>query len=180
MKIIHDLIQLSERSEDQTGLSEDIISELKKNIVKGAKDNEQSWANALELVHRAYKVSGVQRPSPDMVSAWKQYEILIQYAVEQLAKYRGLDGDWRMSSHIFHEAMEKQFNFKVHAIGGNFGEGYVVKVKHINNIVDKIKAKNTDLYDIDVKHISPQKINLLFSKWGIKKNYKLKIEQINK
>ena len=169
--------QLNEQK-DISGLPEATISELRKNITDGAKDTNQQWANALELVHKAYEVAGVQRPTPDMKSAWKQYEENIQYAVEQLSKYRGIEGDWRMSASIFHEAMEKKPKFRISTIGSNFGECYTCCAKSMDDIIDCIKKKNTDLYDIEVNQLSPQKAQLKFSKWGINKNYKVDIEQI--
>jgi len=177
MKFLTNLLVV-EQKEDSTGLPDSIISEIRKNIVKGAKDTEQKWANALELVHKSYEVAGVERPHPDMKSAWRQYEENIQYAVEQLAKFRGLDADWRMSSRIFHEAMQKKNTFRVAVIGGDYGDGYTVSAKSLDDVIDSIKAKNRDLFDIEIKQDSPQKARLLFSKWGIRKNYRLEIEQI--
>ena len=104
MSFLTDLLIINEGS-DLTELTPDIMSDIQKNIRKGASETEQKWANALHLVQKAYEVSGVQRPEPDMKAAWKQYEENITYSVQQLAKFRGMDADWRMSASVFHEAM---------------------------------------------------------------------------
>ena len=101
MKLLQQVL-LSEK--DQTQLPEMTMKTIQSNIRKGAQDVSQVWANALELVHKAYSVSQVQRPKPGMTGGWKQYEENITYAVDQLAKARGLDSDWRMSSAALHEA----------------------------------------------------------------------------
>lgn len=99
---------------DMSELPPEIIKDLEGNIRKGARDLAQKWANALELVHKAYEVGyksetvdaegkkqkihkPIERPTPQMTGGWKQYEDLIKYAVEQLAKSRGLDDDWRFT-----------------------------------------------------------------------------------
>jgi hypothetical protein len=154
------------------------MSELQKNIRDGAQDTEQKWANALHLVHKAYEVAGIQRPEPNMGAAWKQYEENIQYAVEQLAKYRGMDGDWRMSSHVFREAMERRTTFRISSEGSKSKDTYQVQAKSLDDIIDSINTKNTDMYDIEVKKADDgRSATLLFSKYGIKKNYRLKIQQ---
>lgn len=56
--------------DDITLLPERVIGEIKSNIRKGAQDLEQKWKNALELVHKAYQVSNVRRPTPDQKGAW--------------------------------------------------------------------------------------------------------------
>ena len=180
MKLLRDLVTLSEAKEDMTKLPPDVISEIQKNIRDGADDQQQKWSNALELVHKAYEVAAVQRPTPEMRDAWQQYEENIQYAVEQRAKYRGLEGDWRMSSHVFHEAMEKKVKFRVTTLGDKFGEGRTVKAKSLDDVIDAVKARNTSLYDVDIQRDEhdPTKASMTFSKWGIKKNYRINIERI--
>ena len=93
-------MRLQELKEDKD-LSElplDTVKDLEKNVREGAKDTEQDWANAMELANKAYEVVGVQRPTPSLQAAWKQYEGLIQTACAELSKHRGLDGKWRMTS----------------------------------------------------------------------------------
>lgn len=83
---------------DYSALPNTVIAELQKLIRKGAADLEQQWANALELVHKAYQVANVRRPIPEEKAAWQQYEDLIAYAVKQLYNTRGIDGKWRLTS----------------------------------------------------------------------------------
>ena len=90
-------MRLNEKT-DLSELPEGELNKIKSNITKGAKDEEQRWASALELVHTAYETAQVQRPDVTMESAWKQYEEMIQHACKELAKARGMDGDWRSSS----------------------------------------------------------------------------------
>jgi len=161
-------------------LPEDVMSEIQKNIRKGAKDVDQDWSNALHLVQKAYEVAGVQRPTPDMQSAWKQYETNIQYAVQQLSKARGMDGDWRMSAAIFHEAMIKTHKFRVTEMGSSDSKTHVVEATSINEIIDAIK-ENSDL-DVKVDHSkdpeNPNSVTISFSKWNVRKNYRIKIQQL--
>lgn len=85
-------------TKDLSELPPDTVKDLEKKVREGAKDTEQNWVNAMELTNKAYEVAGVQRPTPSLQAAWKQYEEMIQTACEELAKHRGLDADWRMTS----------------------------------------------------------------------------------
>lgn len=73
-------------------------------IKKLARDPEVKFANALELTHQGYEqqewerqhsIGDLVRPTPPDKEAWEQYEKFIQLAVSLLAKYRGIQGDWR-------------------------------------------------------------------------------------
>lgn len=81
----------------ETALTQDTLTEIKRNIRQGAQDLAQEWKNALELTQKAYDVAGALRPGPDEKIAWSQYEDCIKYAVQQLARARGLSGSWRMT-----------------------------------------------------------------------------------
>ncbi len=77
------------------------MTQIKKLIKKGAMDEDHNWANALDLVHQAYNVSDVQRPTPSMEDAWAQYEEAIELAVQQLQKAtdKGIrDDSWKSES----------------------------------------------------------------------------------
>jgi hypothetical protein len=177
MSLLVNLYNLTEGS-DMTELPPDAMKDVQKNIRAGAQDTDENWANALDLIHKAYEVSGVQRPTPSMKKAWSQYEENIQYGVEQLAKFRGIDSDWRMSAAMFNEALTKKVSFRVSSMGGNSADSYEVKAKSIDDIIEAIENKNTDMYDIDIKKADDElSATLYFSKWGVKKNYRLKIEQ---
>ena len=81
--------------DDLSKLPPDVVKNLENDIRRGAKDFDQAWSNALELVHKVYDVRKVERPLPSMKAAWNQYERLIRFAVDQLSKNRGADGPWR-------------------------------------------------------------------------------------
>ena len=168
--------------DDLDSISSDMFSEIQKNIRDGAKDQEQMWANALDLVHKAYEVAGVERPTPDLKNAWKQYEENLQYAVSQLAKERGMDGDWRMSSAVFREAMERNIKFRIIEMGDKFGKGHTVTAKSLDDVISTIKNKGSGQFDVDVNKSSdgdnPNMATLSFSKFGIRKNYKVRIQQL--
>ena len=177
MKFLKNLHILSENKNDLSSLTDDIMSKVQSNIRKGAQDLEQKWANALELVHKAYEITGIQRPEPDMKGAWAQYETNIQYAVQQLSRTRGIAGDWRMSSSMFHESMERVFQYHISSSGADSSETYKVTAKNIDDIIKKIKEEHDD-YDVSANRVSDQKATITFSKWGIQKNHRLDIEQI--
>jgi hypothetical protein len=103
MMLLPTLLNTITEAQDITTLPSAIIAELKKLMRKGASDYEQQWANALELVHKAYQVANVRRPAPNQKGAWKQYEELISFGVKELNRNRGLDGKWRMTSSVIRE-----------------------------------------------------------------------------
>jgi len=157
---------LREGGDDLSKLPKDVLSSIKKNIRKGAENLEQKYGNALELVHKAYEVDGVERPDPTMKTAWNQYEEIITYAVKQLADNRGIDDDWRMSSAMFHESV------KVNITGKDLSESYIVKSKTIDEVMDELKESND--CDMDIKYVH-NGVELQYSKWGIRKNVKVTI-----
>jgi len=114
MKFLRDLIEiedLTSRNPSPDALPPTTMDKIQKSIRDGVKPDKetgqfQDWSNALHLVHKAYQVNAIQRPTPGMKDAWKQYEENIEYAVKELAKTHGLDANWRMSSASFHEAMD--------------------------------------------------------------------------
>jgi len=183
MTFLQDLHVLSEAGDPLDAIPEDAFAEVQKNIKNGAKDLDQDWANALDLVHKAYDVSGVQRPTPDLKNAWKQYETNLQFAVEQLAKFRGMEADWRMSSAMFHEALERKFTFRVVELGGDHSKSHDVEATSMDDIIDKIVARTKDSHDVKRKKSrdkeNPNTVTLVFSKWGIRKNYQIKISQLS-
>jgi len=160
MKLLHDLCILSEQQDDLSRLPKDVITAIRANIRKGAEDLNQKWANALELVHKAYEVEGVQRPTPGMKSAWTQYEENLQYAVQQLATNRGINGDWRMSSSMFHEALHQ----KTFLVSVNEAQ-YEVLASNQQEIIDRM---NNLGYDVHTKKVLNE-TQVTFSRWGIKK-----------
>lgn len=169
MKLLKDLANVKEGS-DLSRLPPDVISAIKSNIRKGAGDFEQKWANALELVHKAYEVEGAARPTPDMDAAWKQYEENLQYAVQQLANARGMDDDWRMSSSIFHEALQPKHHYRVTVDD----DSYIVEGDDVVSIITQLSEAVPDHetnYVVEDDHYV-----VSFSKWGIKHRTKLIVE----
>jgi hypothetical protein len=182
MRFLQDLTILSEgqsKTKGHDALPHDVMQEIKKNIKTGAKDNQQKWANALELVHKAYDVSGVQRPTPDMKNAWKQYEENLEYAVQQLSKYRGIKGDWRMSSSVFHEALEKRIKFKVQLSSPSGSSSYLTEARSLSEVIEEIKDGDLSGYDIKVKP-APDGLGatLQFYRFGVRVKYRVDINQI--
>ena len=183
MSLLKDLYTITEAKEDLSKLPEDVVSEIRSNITKGAKDLQQIWANALELVQKAYEVSGVQRPTPDMRDAWTQYEENLQYAVEQLGKHRGMDADWRMSSSVFREALERKHKFRVTELGDDFGKAHTIHAKSLDDVLNIIKDKNSSKYQTKIIYSEdsdpPSTATITFSQWGVaNKKYRVKIEHI--
>ena len=177
MKFLTTLLTLAEgKKDDMTRLPPDLFKEVQKNIRKGAEDLQQTWANALELVHKAYEVAAVQRPSPDMKDAWEQYEENIAYAVKQLADSRGMDDDWRMSSAMFREAFEGTMQkYRV-----TFGEKtYTVESNDLGKLAKELlmRVEGTDL-EHDVEN-TDSGLRIRFSRWGIKQNERITIERVN-
>lgn len=178
MSIMKYLVNTKLNEEDDPEvLPPDIMSEIQKNIRDGAKDVKQKWANALELVHKAYDVASVERPTPDLRKSWKQYEENLTYAVQQLAKFRGMDGDWRMTSAVFFEALQpkkKKYRVTYHSEEG--GDGQTVEADHIDEVINTLK--NHDHYEVKVHKSSDNEARLSFSRWGIKKNGHVEIRRI--
>ena len=63
MKLLRQALLLNE--EDLSELPPVTISDIQSNIRKGAQDLQQKWSYALELIHKAYSVSQVDRPSQE-------------------------------------------------------------------------------------------------------------------
>ncbi len=155
------MMEAGKNAKQLTLLPNDVVNALKKRIREGAEDQEQNWANALELVHKAYEVEGVVRPDPAMADAWKQYEEMLAYAVQQLAKNRGMDSDWRMSASMFHEALnQKQFTVHIE------DETFVTEGESIDAVAKSLAESMPDL-DVNIVTEGDTRL-LLFSKWGIK------------
>lgn len=159
------------------------MDEIEKLIRDGAKDQEQKWVNALELVHKAYEVAQVERPTPDMSNAWKQYEEMINLAVKQLAKHRGIEGDWRMSAHIFHEGVssntEQQTKFTISSEVDDLPLHTSVNANSIDEILNPILRFNITGYETEIKHRSPHHAVVYFCKNGERCGKKITIKRVN-
>lgn len=134
---------ISEAKDDFTALPDAVIKEIQGNIRKGAKDLEQKWKNALELVNTAYHVASVKRPGRSQQGAWEQYESLISFAVRQLSAARGLDGGWRTSDLMIREAAASKYpkrRFFVDVPGERAQE---VDGESLDDVIDAISNRIT-------------------------------------
>lgn len=181
MNLLQNLYIISEAKEDMSIVPEDAMKDIKKNIKDGAADLEQDWANALELVQKAYSVAGVERPTPSMRGAWTQYEEMITFAVNELADAYKLTGNksWRMSSTIFKEAMEPRIKVRVYEVGENRGKGHTVEAKNMEEVI-KMVRKQSDAagYDMAVNDDGCGCQTCSFSRHGIKRNYKVTLQRL--
>lgn len=175
MSLFKNIRSLAEGN-DLTVLPEDTMKDIQSNIRKGAQDTEQKWANALELTHKAYQVSGVERPTPNLAGAWKQYEENITYSVEQLSKSRGIDADWRMSSASLHEAMKmKEFTVALDLPGEKNDLTAIVNAISIDDVVEHVKStltstEKTKDHEVRVEDIDKNGVKLTAWFHGIRDN----------
>lgn len=172
------------KREDMSKLSQPTIDEIQRHIREGAKNTEEKWSNALELVHKAYEVANVQRPTPDMGDAWKQYEEMLQLAVKELAKVRGIDGDWRMSAHIFHEAAqpkkkeEPEYKYTITSDVEELPLHTTVSAESIDEIVRPMMKFNITGHEIEVKQRSQHHAVVYFCKDGKRCGDKITIKRV--
>ena len=149
MKCLKDLVEIQDitsRAPSPDALPPGTMDDIQKSIRDGVKPDKetgqyQQWANALHLVHKAYQINGIQRPTPQMTDAWKQYEENIQYAVKELAKTHGMDADWRMSSSVFHEALElaKGNGLEIQITDEDSTSSHTVSAEDVADIVGSLK-----------------------------------------
>jgi hypothetical protein len=159
--------------DDITLLPEKVIGEIKSNIRKGAQDLEQKWKNALELVHKAYQVSNVRRPTPDQKGAWKQYEQMIQHGVRQLVAARGLNGEWRTSNVLVREAEGDigKRRFFVEIPGESAQEVEGESLDEIIEIIQNKITRSRDVHGTKVRIEERTKTHVVLTVWvnGIKR-----------
>ena len=181
MRMLKSLLQhqLSEKRKDldarqHTLLPVPVMTALRKRIRKGAEDTNQNWANALELVHTSYENEEVVRPEPSWKDAWKQYEENLAYAVQQLATNRGMDGDWRMSAAMFHEAQKPRQRFNVRIDDDN----YVTEGTDVFDVINYLTENGVDGHETNIEKKGGA-YHLSFSKYRIKKDTRVVIEPIS-
>ena len=182
MNLLQNLYELARTGkEDLSVVPEDAIKDIKKNIKDGAADLEQDWANALELVQKAYKVAGVERPVPSMRGAWQQYEEMLQLAVNELADARKLTKDkgWRMSSTVFKEAMEPRIRVRVVELGDTKGRSHTVEAKNMEEIIEMVRKQAGEHgFDMEVDDKDDGSHVCTFSEFGVKRNYRVTLSRI--
>ena len=177
MKLLRDILPLAE-GKDMSELPEGTMSEIQSNMRKGAKDKDQDWSNALELCHKAYEVCGVERPDPSWKTAWKQYEENIQYAVQMLAKFHGLDGNWRMSSRSLRESDGDQpkRTFRVQVTGPNLKDtDFIIGAENRQEVVREVKAAFKGQYKVQAENVD-EGAELTFWSMGVRTNNKISIK----
>lgn len=154
-------MRLNEK-DDLSAIPDGELNKVKSNVTKGAKDLDQLWASALELVHTAYELAQVQRPDITMESAWKQYEEMINHAVKELAKARGVDGDWRMSS--LSEATEKveEIKWSMETNVDGLPVNVIRKAKNIEELIKPFFSHNVTGHDIELRHRGANNVCLYF------------------
>ncbi len=169
------LVEKTDRSE----LPEGDLNKVKKNIRKGAQDTDQRWANALELVHTAYEVAEIQRPDITMESAWKQYEEMIKVAVEELAKARGMDDDWRQTSISEAKLPEpEEIKFSIETTVDDLPVNIIRKGKNIEEIIKPFYSHNVTGHDIELRHRGANNVCLYFCKDGKRTGDKVNIRKM--
>ena len=181
MQFLKDLFIVSEgKSKDLSILPEETIKEIKKNVRDGATDLEYEWSNALELVHQAFKIAGVERPTPSEREAWKQYEELLQYGVKELADARiNFDSSWRMSSTVFREAMEKRIKVRVYELSNKAGKGHTVEARNMEEVIEMVRKQAGEAgFDMDLEEHDPSSCTCKFSYQGIQRPYQVKLQRL--
>ena len=165
---------------DDLSLPEQTMSNIQSNIRKGAKDVTQKWANALELTNKAYQVAGVQIPTPVQKKAWQQYEDNIQMSVEQLARTRGLDGEWRLRVTENHNTeMEKIGNVEVKFTrGGSIVDSVTLTESTVSDAIDHTLNNLPSNVQVAISRQNAKTAVLKLSCWGIQRNDVITIEQL--
>lgn len=178
MKLLKTVLT-TEALDDDTKMPEGTVVHIQKLITKGAKDLAQKWSNALHLVHKAYEVAQIQRPTPTMRGAWKQYESLIQYAVEWLSKTRGIKGDWRMSSAMFHEATIPNKRYIVNLFAYGKRQEFILETSSIGLAIRQLREHlNEKSLEVSAK-VSGSGVKLEFHQYGIKRKLYARIRELH-
>jgi predicted alternative tryptophan synthase beta-subunit len=76
------------RKDDMSKLANVTMDALRKTMNIIAKNYEVTVVDPLDLVHKTYMATRVQRPTPSMRAAWEQYEEMITMAVKLFHKFR--------------------------------------------------------------------------------------------
>jgi len=88
-----------------------------------------------------------------------------------------MDGDWRMSSSIFTEAMipRRPRTFRITYSGHDTGHGTTVDAEDIDQIINELTSDHQ--YEAKV-HKTQNEATISFSKWGIKKGGTVTIRRV--
>ena len=171
-------MNLNEKT-DLSEIPEGDLNKVKTNIRKGAQDADQRWASALELVHTGYEVAQVQRPDITMEGAWKQYEEMIKYAVQELAKARGADdNDWRSSVRLGEGKKEVEvFDFSIETNVDGLPVNVIKKAADVDELIRPFYSHNVTGHDIELRHRGANNVCLYFCKDGKRTGDKVNIRK---
>lgn len=81
--------------EPRKPLPELIFKKVERKIRDGAKDYDQDWDNAIDLVDWAFQELDLERPMASD-DRWEQYTDLVKTGVEELHKARGDNPMWHV------------------------------------------------------------------------------------
>jgi hypothetical protein len=113
-----------------------------------------------------------------MDSAWKQYEEMIQYAVQQLSRERGIDGSWRMSAAMFHEAYSPIKRVKVTLKDKGYSEILVLETRNLKSLIDGIINVHKGAYESKVRNCGEHGKVISFYQNNIRTNFRVIVEPL--
>jgi hypothetical protein len=146
------------------------LSELPEGDLKKVKTNIRN--------HTAYEVAKIQRPDITMESAWKQYEEMIKYAVQELAKARGMDDDWRMTTLSEAKKEEEEiFDFSLETNVDGLPVNVIKQAKSIDELIKPFYSHNVTGHDIELRHRGSNNVCLYFCKDGKRTGDKVTIRK---
>jgi hypothetical protein len=70
------------------------MTAIKKRINVFAKDLTMDWDNAIEMLDAVLVELNVPKPLAHLKERWKQYQDLIEFAIENMHEARGFGGHW--------------------------------------------------------------------------------------
>lgn len=73
------------------------INAIESQITTLAKDLDQDWKSAVELIDKSFEELDIPKPQPYQKERWGQFNDLIAHAIKQLYQSRGLKASWTQS-----------------------------------------------------------------------------------
>lgn len=167
-----------DEAEDLSELPYDVYNELENHIRNGAKDMDKQVKNALALVKEAYKVENVELPHPAMKKAWEQFTKLITYSAEKLLKYRGQDGDWRISAYQFRESFEAQKTYAITIKRGDNIEQGKINTTSKESLIEYLTDELTDGELTPVITEEGNQVRIGFRRMNVRQNMVVTLTEI--
>jgi hypothetical protein len=112
-----------------------------------------------------------------MEAAWKQYEEMIKHAVQELAKARGMDGDWRMTALSEAKTDVEEIEFSIETNVDGLPVNVIRKGLSIDEIIKPFYAHNVTGHDIELRHRGANNVCLYFCKDGKRTGDKVTIKK---